>query len=265
MDWKDTKNYFQTIPDGFLSNLYKEYQAPWSPLERLKKEITAFFEPLTDQGKLAGNRKLLLGKNNAFREGSWFITETMVLDEDFIDSEFEIFLGKGTLLEAGATIKNSTIVESDCEIRQGAYLRGNLFIGHGSVVGHTTEMKNSIFFNHVEAGHFAYIGDSIVGAHVNLGAGTKLSNLQFRSLSQKRDRIFPETSLLISGEKIETGKGKFGAVIGDGSETGCNSVLSPFVFLGKESWVVPSLCVLKGVYPERTLLKNISDCKRKLL
>lgn len=265
MHWKDLQNYFPTPPPVFLQDLFRLADYPWSPLKGLQKKIIAYFDDLNDQGGLPAKRKILFNKEGSLREGSYFIEESKILTENFIDQELKIFIGAGTLLEAGATIKDHSIIECDCEIRQGAYIRGNVYIGEHSVVGHTTEIKGSIFTQHVEAGHFAYIGDSIIGSYVNLGAGTKISNLQFRSLEDKKNENFPEIPFLVSGEPVNTGLSKFGAIIGDGSETGCNSVLSPFALLAAETWVVPNLCVLKGVYPKGSILKSIDDCKRKQL
>ena len=212
-----------------------------------------------------GERKIITTREGDFLEGSYFVTSTQVLEGDFIDPELKIFIGQGTLLEAGATIKDHSIIEKNCEIRQGAYIRGSVFIGTHSVVGHTTEIKNSVFIKHVEAGHFAYIGNSIIGSYSNLGAGTKISNLQFRTLKDKEEENFPEIVLTVQGELLRTGLDKIGSIIGDGGETGCNSVLSPAVLLGPESWIVPNLCVPKGAYPSRSILKSMDECRLKKL
>src|SRR5690625_2885062 len=88
-----------------------------------------------------------------------------------------ISIGKGTVVEAGAYIKGPCISGENCEIRHGAYIRGKLIMGNGCVIGHATEVKNTVFFDKAKAGHFAYVGDSILGNRVNLGAGTKCANL----------------------------------------------------------------------------------------
>ena len=107
-------------------------------------------------------------------------------------------------------------------------------------------MKNSILFSKAKAPHFAYVGDSIIGREVNLGAGTKLANLKFT-----RKEIVIE----FEGRKYRTGLKKMGAIIGDFSQTGCNSVLQPGTLLGKRSFVFPVACPPAGVYPPRTRLK----------
>lgn len=247
--------YFLESPDDFCRRLLSHGELPWPPLARLHEQIALFFAGRESKGDCRANRQVLYGEDASFLEGSYHIRETAVLKNDFVDSELAIFVGAGTLLESGATIKNHTIVADGCEIRQGAYLRGDTYIGAHSVVGHTTEIKSSVLMKHAEAGHFAYIGDSIVGSYVNLGAGTKISNLQFRTLEDKKREHFPEIPFVHENRKMEPGLSKFGAVIGDGCETGCNSVLCPFVFLEPECWIMPNFCVRKGVYRRGTILR----------
>jgi NDP-sugar pyrophosphorylase family protein len=156
-----------------------------------------------------------------------------------------ISIGKGSVVEPGALIKGPTIIGNQTEVRQGAYLRGNSLIGDRCVVGHTTEVKHSIMLDDAKAGHFAYIGDSILGNHVNLGAGTKLANLKIVNVKMK---------LRVEGKIYETGLRKLGAIIGDYTETGCNSVTSPGTLLGKASLVYPCVNVPGGFYPERSVI-----------
>ena len=262
MDWKQTETYFQNIQSPLLVELFKDCEYPWQALNDLEKSIVGYFDELSDLGSLPANRNVIHKADGSFMEGAYALTDSILLDSDFIDTELKIFIGAGTLIEAGATIKNNIIVEPNSEIRQGAYMRGNVYIGAGSVVGHTTEIKNSIFIKHVEAGHFAYIGDSILGSYVNIGAGTKISNLQFRTLEEKQTDQFPQIPLTVGGVDIDTGRAKFGALVGDGGETGCNSVLSPFSLLARECWVVPCLSVLKGAYPPETVLTSVTSCKK---
>ncbi|MDH5561539.1 MAG: hypothetical protein OEY59_11880 [Deltaproteobacteria bacterium] len=261
-NWKALGNYFRETQNPFITDLFHQAIFPWSPLEKLVDHITSLFENLENKGDIPAKKTVLRHQNQSLLEGAYFVNETSILAEDFIDSELRILIKKGTFLEAGATIKNHTVIEEKCEIRQGAYLRGFCYIGQNCVVGHTSEIKHSVFIRHVEAGHFAYIGNSIIGSFVNLGAGTKISNLQFRNFDDKKRIHFPEIPFNIQGKKIDTGLAKFGAVIGDGCETGCNSVLSPFVFLEPECWIMPNVNVLKGVYPKGCMIKNLQDCKK---
>ena len=134
-----------------------------------------------------------------------------------------IKIGKGVLIEPGAYIKSPTIIGDQTEVRHGAYIRGDCLIGANCVVGHVTEVKHSIFMNGAKAGHFAYLGDSILGNQVNLGAGTKLANLRF---------IKGEIIINSSDGPIKTGLRKLGAILGDGVQTGCNTVTNPGTLLG---------------------------------
>jgi len=152
----------------------------------------------------------------------------------------DIQIGEGTVVEAGAYIKGPTIIGSGCEIRHGAYIRGKTLVGNGCVVGHTTEVKSSVFLDGAKAGHFAYIGDSILGAGANLGAGTKLANFKLTA-----DAI----SIPSGGTRIETGRRKLGAILGDSVQSGCNSVTSPGTLLGPRSFVYPCVSVRAGIYP----------------
>ena len=103
-----------------------------------------------------------------------------------------------------------------------------------------------------EAGHFNYIGDSILGRHVNMGAGSKLANLQFRSREEKQEGFIHPIQILSAD--LETGMEKLGAMVGDHAEIGCNAVLCPGTLLGKDTWVYPNLIVPKGYYPPNTVL-----------
>ena len=156
-----------------------------------------------------------------------------------------IAIGKGTVIEPGALIKGPTIIGHHCEVRQGAYIRGNCIIGNRCVVGHATEVKSAVMLNDSKAGHFAYIGDSILGNNVNLGAGTKLANLKIINVEMK---------LSVGGEVYKTGLRKLGAILGDHVETGCNSVTSPGTLLGKKSLVYPCVNVPGGYYPTRSVI-----------
>jgi NDP-sugar pyrophosphorylase family protein len=129
-----------------------------------------------------------------------------------------IYIEDGVIIEPGAFIEGPCWIGKGSEIRHGAYIRGNVIIGNKCVIGHTTEVKNSVFLNGAKASHFAYVGDSILGNDVNLGAGTKLANLRF----DRKEIIVKE-----GGEIHKTGIKKFGAILADGAQTGCNSVTNP--------------------------------------
>lgn len=141
-----------------------------------------------------------------------------------------ISVGRGSVIEPGAYIKGPCLIGENCTVRHGAYIRGDCITGNKVVIGHDTEVKNALFLNGAHAAHFAYVGDSILGNRVNLGAGTKLANLRLNNQS-------------IKIEGTDTGIRKFGAILGDDAQTGCNSVLNPGTMVGKGSVILPSLNV----------------------
>jgi bifunctional UDP-N-acetylglucosamine pyrophosphorylase / glucosamine-1-phosphate N-acetyltransferase len=158
----------------------------------------------------------------------------------------DIFIGSGSVVESGAFIQGPAFIGRQTEVRQGAYLRGGCLVGDRCVVGHVTEMKNSIMFSGAKAGHFAYIGDSLIGKECNLGAGTKLANL----------KLIKTTIKIKGGDKVyDTGLKKFGVIMGDGTETGCNSVTSPGTLLGPQCLVAPNATVKAGYHPRQTIIR----------
>ena len=153
-----------------------------------------------------------------------------------------ISLGKGTVVEAGAYIKGPCVAGKECVFRQGCYVRGNLLAGDKCVIGHASEIKHVIMLNNAQAPHFNYVGDSILGHRVNLGAGSVLANLRF----DKKDIIIHN-----QGQRIATGLHKFGAILGDDAQTGCNSVTNPGTIFGKKACCRPTANV-GGIIPPDT-------------
>lgn len=135
-----------------------------------------------------------------------------------------ITIGKGSTIEPGAFIKGPCIIGKNCSIRHGAYIRGNVITGNDCVLGHDSEFKNVVLLNNAHAAHFAYVGDSILGNRVNLGAGTVCANLKLNK---------GLVAVNVNGDHIKTGLRKFGAIIGDDSQVGCNTVTNPGTLLGK--------------------------------
>ncbi|NLG83619.1 MAG: glucose-1-phosphate thymidylyltransferase, partial [Firmicutes bacterium] len=150
------------------------------------------------------------------------------------------------VVEPGALIEGPTVIGPRCRIRHGAYIRGHCWIGPDCVVGHATELKRVIMFPGAAAPHLAYVGDSILGRRVNLGAGVKTANL-------KNDRS--EVVIKMGTERIPTGLPKFGAVIGDRTQLGCNCVTTPGTLIGPDSLVYPNV-MLRGIYPARRIIKG---------
>ncbi|MEN8134930.1 MAG: hypothetical protein ABFS18_05270 [Thermodesulfobacteriota bacterium] len=155
--------------------------------------------------------------------------------------------GKGVLVESGAFICGPVVLGDFTEVRQGAYLRGNCLIGKRCVVGHVTEVKHTIFLDDAKAGHFAYLGDTILGNRVNLGAGTKMANLRF--VSGNVGVRTPEGT-------VETGLRKLGAILGDQVQTGCNSVTNPGTLIGRRSFLLPNTTAPSGYHPDNSMIRG---------
>ncbi|PJF40418.1 MAG: glucose-1-phosphate thymidylyltransferase [Chloroflexi bacterium] len=166
-----------------------------------------------------------------------------------------IHIGEGTVIEPGAYIKGPAIIGRNCKIGQGAYVRANIITGDECVIGHATEAKNSIFFNHAHAPHFNYVGDSILGTYTNLGAGTKLSNLAVNSVKDEVTGKRPTIRILIDGTHYDTGLTKFGAILGDETQTGCNTVTNPGTLIGPRTLVYAMVSLPKGYYPGDSIIK----------
>jgi NDP-sugar pyrophosphorylase family protein len=181
------------------------------------------------------------------------LSKTLPADFERID-EF-IWVGKGTVIDKNVTLNGPAIIGYDCQIRHSAYVREHVLIGNEVVVGNSTEVKNSILFNNVQVPHFNYVGDSILGFKAHLGAGVKLSNVKSTG-----DPIKVKTDT----EIINTGLQKFGAILGDNTEVGCNAVLNPGTIVGRESIIYP-LTSARGVIPEGFILKHTGELvKRKM-
>lgn len=157
-----------------------------------------------------------------------------------------IAIGAGTQIHPGAVIEGPVWIGRGVQIRSGAYLRSGNWIGDGSVVGTHTEVKRAIFFSGAKAPHQNYVGDSILGAGVNLGAGTILSNFRHDG----RDISVPDGS-----DRLPTGRRKLGAILGDGVLTGCNAVLHPGVVVGHGSQIYPGVQLRSGLYPANCIVK----------
>jgi UDP-N-acetylglucosamine diphosphorylase / glucose-1-phosphate thymidylyltransferase / UDP-N-acetylgalactosamine diphosphorylase / glucosamine-1-phosphate N-acetyltransferase / galactosamine-1-phosphate N-acetyltransferase len=166
-----------------------------------------------------------------------------------------ISIGKGSVVEPGAYIQGPCMIGPNSIIRHGAYLRGNILTGEGCVIGHDTEIKNSILLDRVCAAHFNYVGDSILGNEVNLGAGTKCANLRLDHAP-----VF----ISYEGQKIATELRKFGLIAGDGAQVGCNCVTNPGTLLGRKSLLFPCLNVSGYVPPNAKVKPSQKNLVEKL-
>ena len=156
-----------------------------------------------------------------------------------------VFIGQGTIIEQGAMVKGPAWIGEGCEIRNGCYIRENVIVGSGCVLGNSCEFKNSIIFDEAQIPHFNYVGDSIIGYRGHLGAGVILSNV----------KLDHSEITIPSGQGfIPTGLKKFGAIIGDRAEIGCNSVINPGALIGRHTILYPGT-QWRGVAPANSIVK----------
>lgn len=254
---------FFDLKDYDHQELFSKEQAVWTALDRLEDYLATFFEESWPLANIAGqiDKPLVIYDGEVrddldvkatgpkksmqvYRKGERLEGAAVILPGAFLFDD-KIIIGSGTVVEPGALIKGPVVIGNDSEVRQGAYVRGDCLVGNRCVVGHTTEIKGSIMLDGAKAGHFAYVGDSILGNEVNLGAGAKLANL----------RMIPGPIVITAERKrYETGRRKLGAILGDRTETGCNSVTSPGTLIGPHSVVYSCVAVPGGYYPSKTIL-----------
>ena len=188
---------------------------------------------------------------------SSFILELgKTLSEDDYEKRGEnVWIAKSAKVAPTAFINGPAIIGKDAEVRHCAFIRGNAIVGEGAVVGNSTELKNVILFNKVQVPHYNYVGDSILGYKSHMGAGSITSNV-------KSDKTLVVVKDKTTGEEIETGLKKFGAMLGDFVEVGCNSVLNPGTVIGSHSNVYP-LSMVRGVVPANSIYKNKNEIVEK--
>ena len=168
----------------------------------------------------------------------------------------DIWVAKSANVFPSAYLGGPLIIDEDAEIRHCAFIRGSAIIGKGSVVGNSTELKNVIIFNSVQVPHYNYVGDSILGYKSHMGAGSITSNV-------KSDKtLVVVKDCYDTKEKIETGLKKFGAMLGDNVEVGCNSVLNPGTVIGKGSNIYP-VSRVRGVIPANSIFKEKDNIIKK--
>jgi NDP-sugar pyrophosphorylase family protein len=190
--------------------LFRDDEPAWKALERLQAYLKE-----ARLGHISGR----------VHEGAWLIHPEL------------ISIGEGTVVEPGAMVVGPCWIGNHCQIRHGAYIRGDVVTGDKCVIGHATEVKGSIFLDGAQAAHFAYVGDSILGNSVNLGAGTKLANLRF-----------DHGEVTVAPDNQATGRRKLGALVGDGAQLGCNCVTAPGTIIGPKAWVYPNV-YCRGTVP----------------
>lgn len=181
--------------------------------------------------------------------GQYIINIGNFLDKrEYTEIEKNIWIGRNVVIDKLAVIVAPCIIDADTVIRPGAYLRGNVIIGKRCVIGNSVEIKNSVIFDDCKISHFNYVGDSILGYHINIGAGVILSNLKNDG---SNITIFDKDKL------FETNLKKIGSLIGDCVNIGCNSVVFPGSVIGRNTNIYP-LVKVRGTIKENSIMK--SDC-----
>lgn len=196
----------------YLKDLFDECEYPWQMLPKIKEKIAVLLESGI---------------------------------EGFTELKPGVLVGKDVKIADFVTIQAPAIIGHGTEIRPGAYLRGNVITGSNCVLGNSSEFKNCILLDRVQAPHYNYVGDSVLGNKSHVGAGSICSNL-------KTDG----KSVVIHGdERIETGLRKIGGILADGADIGCGCVINPGTVVGKNTWAYP-LTPLRGVYPANCIIKS---------
>lgn len=221
-----TIDVMYSLSQTIAGEYMKEYTYPWEILPNIKDII------------------LSIGKGLDLNE--------------YIKREENIWIHRTAKIYNSAYIDGPTIIGAYTEIRHGAFIRGSALVGENCVVGNSTELKNVILFNNVQVPHYNYVGDSILGYKSHMGAGSITSNV-------KSDKTLVQVKGDYYGDKfqINTNLKKFGAMIGDFVEVGCNSVLNPGTVIGRDTNIYP-LSMVRGYVPSGSIYKNRDSVERKL-
>jgi NDP-sugar pyrophosphorylase family protein len=211
-------SYFFDLSTYQYANLFENEIYPWLVLLKIESYL----------------KNLILGQ-----------IEGTISPSAYLINPEQISIGSGSIVEPGAYIQGPCVIGKNCTVRHGAYIRGNFISGDKCVIGHDSEIKNAVFLNGAHAAHFAYVGDCILGNGVNLGAGTKCANL-------KLDNEL--VSIHYNKQRIETPLRKFGAILGDRTQIGCNAVTNPGTLMGQEVRCYPCTNV-GGFIPSRSIVK----------
>lgn len=220
---------FFDISDEHIASLFDGCQYVWEAVGRIVEQVE----------RLVGGSRTIRGE---VMEGAYL-------------GDGPLYIGEGARVDPGAYVKGPAYIGEGAVVRHGAFVRENVILMPGSTLGHASEAKNALFLPGAAAPHFNYAGDSILGHEVNLGAGTKLSNLTIVSEKDAETGTRPTIKLVVDGREYDTGLAKLGAILGDRTQTGCNSVLNPGCFFGPRSLVYANLSARKGYYPPGTILK----------
>ena len=215
---KNLLDYSQTI----AKDLFESVTYPWEALENLAEYIIKLGETLPE--------------------------------DEYEKKGDNIWIAKTATVAETAYLSGPLIICGGTEVRHCAFVRGTAIVGENCVVGNSTELKGSILFNCVQAPHYNYIGDSILGYKSHTGAGVITSNL-------KSDKSL--VTVMVEGDRFDTKRKKFGAIVGDNTEVGCNSVLNPGTVLGRNTNVYP-LSMVRGYVPENSIYKKLGEVCEKI-
>lgn len=176
------------------------------------------------------------------------------LDQNFFEQRGEhVWVAKSAKIMESAYIGDYAIIDEEATIRHCAFIRECAIVGRGATVGNSTELKNVVLFNKVETPHYNYVGDSILGFHAHMGAGSITSNVK----ADRKNIVVKD-----GDERVETGLRKFGAILGDWTEIGCNAVLNPGTVIGRHSNVYPTVGA-RGVVPANSIMKGAATIVSK--
>ena len=227
---------FFAMEDDLTRSFFVDCTYVWQALPRLEEHVR----------RLVGNGQTILG---TVMEGAYL-------------SDHPVFIGEGAVIEPGAYVHGPAYVGAGAVVRHGAFVRENVIMLPGSILGHASEAKNALFLQNAHAPHFNYVGDSILGQHVNLGAGTKLSNLAIVSEKDPLTGKRPSLKIAVEDQVYDTGLAKMGAILGDNTQTGCNSVLNPGCIVGPRTLIYANASLRKGYHPADSIIKLRQNVRR---
>lgn len=227
---------FFDLSDDAVAAFFVDCGQVWEAIGKIKQHVE----------RLVGNEQRLLGTVMA---GAYM-------------SQRPLYIAPDAIIEPGAYIHGPAYIGSGAVVRHGAFVRENVIMLSGSVLGHASEAKNSLFLPNAHAPHFNYVGDSILGQRVNLGAGTKLSNLGILSKKDIATGKRPSIQLTIDDQTYDTGLAKMGAILGDDTQTGCNAVLNPGCLVGQRTLIYGNLSLRKGYHPADSIIKLRQNVRR---
>jgi NDP-sugar pyrophosphorylase family protein len=220
---------FFDLSDPLVEGLFEDCDYVWQALANLEINVE----------RLIKDSRTVLGE---------------VMEGAFL-SDRALYIDQGARIEPGAYVLGPAYIGKGAVVKHGALVRENVIMLSGSVLGHASEAKHSIMLPRAHAPHFNYIGDSILGARTNLGAGTKLSNLTMMSVKDPVTGLRPSLRIVIHEKEYDTGLAKLGAIIGDDVQTGCNAVLNPGCLVGPRTLIYANVSLRKGYYSPDCILK----------